>query len=96
MYILGVIRRTALWAMLLTVLGSISMRDPKMLFLLVIFGAVYLFFVLIFLLSCKKDRIYNSSGEAYKSVLKHDLEAPFSKIGTFVAVITKKWIIQDD
>lgn len=27
MYIIGVFRRTALWAMLLTILGSISMRD---------------------------------------------------------------------
>lgn len=30
MYIIGVFRRTALWAMLLTILGSISMGDPEM------------------------------------------------------------------
>lgn len=29
MYIIGVFRRTALWAMLLTILGSISMGDPE-------------------------------------------------------------------
>lgn len=95
-YVFGFLRRTALWAMLLTVLGSISMKDSKMLYMLAIFGAVYLFFVLIYLFKCKKENIYSSSGEAYLSVLGHDLAAPFSKIGTFVAVITKKWTIQDD
>lgn len=96
MYIIGVFRRTALWAMLLTILGSISMGDPEMLYMLVIFGAAYLLFVLIHLLACKIGKIRRSAGEAYVSALGYDLAAPFSKIGTFLAVITKNWIIRDD
>lgn len=96
MYIIGVFRRTALWAMLLTILGSISMGDPEMLYMLVIFGAAYLLFVLIHLLACKIGKSRRSAGEAYVSALGYDLAAPFSKIGTFLAVITKKWIIRDD
>lgn len=96
MYIIGVFRRTALWAMLLSILGSISMGDPEMLYMLVIFGASYLLFVLIHLLACKIGKSRRSAGEAYVSALGYDLAAPFSKIGTFLAVITKKWIIRDD
>ena len=96
LYIIGVFRRTALWAMLLTILGSISMKDPKMLYGLVVFGAAYLFFVLIHLLACKIGKSRRSAGEAYISALGHDFAAPFSKIGVFVAVITKKWIIRDN
>lgn len=96
MYIIGVFRRTALWAMLLSILGSISMGDPEMLYMLVIFGAAYLLFVLIHLLACKIGKSRRSAGEAYVSALGYDLAAPFSKIGTFLAVITKKWIIRDD
>ena len=96
MYIIGVFRRTALWAMLLTILGSISMRDPEMLYMLVIFGAAYLLFVLIHLLAFKIGKSRRSAGEAYVSALGYDLAAPFSKIVTFLAVITKKWIIRDD
>ncbi len=96
MYIIGVFRRTALWAMLLTILGSVSMRDPEILYMLVVFGAAYLLFVLIHLLACKIGKSHRSAGEAYISALGYDLAAPFSKIGTFFAVITKKWIIRDD
>ena len=96
MYIISVFRRTALWAMLLTILGSVSMRDPEILYMLVIFGAAYLLFVLIHLLACKIGKSRRSAGEAYISALGYDLAAPFSKIGTFFAVITKKWIIRDD
>ncbi|HIW40193.1 MAG TPA: hypothetical protein IAA36_04440 [Candidatus Eubacterium pullicola] len=95
-YIIGVFRRTALWAMLLTILGSISMGDPGILSLLVIFGVAYLLFVLIHLLACKIGKSRRSAGEAYVSALGADLAAPFSKIGTFIAVITKKWIIRDN
>ena len=96
MYIIGAFRRTALWAMLLTILGSISMRAPDMLYMLVIFGGAYLLFVLIHLLACKISKRRRSAGEAYVSALGYDLAAPFSKIGTFIAVITKKWIIRDN
>lgn len=96
MYIIGAFRRTALWAMLLTILGSISMGAPDMLYMLVIFGGIYLFFVLIHLLACKISKSRRSVGEAYVSALGYDLAAPFSKIGTFMAVITKKWIIRDN
>lgn len=96
MYIIGASRRTALWAMLLIILGSISMRAPDMLYMLIIFGAAYLLFVLIHLLVCKKNKRGRSAGEAYVSALGYDLAAPFSKIGMFIAVITKKWIIRDN
>ncbi len=96
MYIIGVFRRTALWAMLLTILGSISMKAPDMLYMLIIFGGAYLLFVLIYLLACKISKSRRSAGEAYVSALGYDLAAPFSKIGTFIAVITKKWIIRDN
>lgn len=82
--------------MLLTILGSVSMRDPEILYMLMIFGAAYLLFVLIHLLACKIGKSRLSAGEAYISALGYDLAAPFSKIGTFFAVITKKWIIRDD
>ena len=96
MYIIGAFRRTALWAMLLTILGSISMKAPDLLYMLVIFGGAYLLFVLIYLLACKISKSRRSAGEAYVSALGYDLAAPFSKIGTFIAVITKKWIIHDN
>lgn len=96
MYVIGAFRRTALWAMILTILGSISMRIPDMLYILVIFGGAYLLFVLIHLLACKISKSRRSAGEAYVSALGYDLIAPFSKIGTFIAVITKKWIIRDN
>ena len=96
MYIIGVFRRSALWAMLLTILGFISMRDPDMLYMLVVFGGAYLLFVLIHLLACKINKSRRSAGDAYVSALGYDLAAPFSKIGTFIAVITKKWIIRDN
>lgn len=95
-YIIGAFRRTALWAMLLTILGSVSMKELEMLYMLVTFGAAYLFFVLIHLLACKIGKSSRSAGEAYVSALGYDLAAPFSKIGTFIAVITKKWIIRDN
>lgn len=95
-YIIGVFRRTALWAMLLTILGAISMKDPEILYGLVIFGAAYLLFVLIHLFACKIGKSSRSAGETYVSALGSDLAAPFSKIGTFIAVISKKWIIRDN
>lgn len=96
MYIIGAFRRTALWAMLLTILGTVSMSAPDMLYMLVVFGGAYLLFVLIHLLACKMSKDRRSAGEAYISALGYDLVAPFSKIGMFIAVITKKWIICDD
>ncbi len=82
--------------MLLTILGAISMRALDMLYMLIIFGGAYLLFVLIHLLACKISKSSRSAGESYISALGYDLVAPFSKIGTFIAVITKKWIIRDN
>ena len=96
MYTIGVFRRTALWAILLTILGAISMKNLDMLYMLVIFGGAYLLFVLIHLLACKINKSRLSAGESYVSALGYDLVAPFSKIGLFIAVITKKWIIRDN
>ena len=95
-YILGAFRRTALWAMVLTILGAISMGEPKMLFLLGIFGVSYLVFVFVHLIVCKIGKSSRSSGEVFISALGRDLAAPFSKIVLFFEVITRKWIIQDD
>lgn len=95
-YIIGVFRRTALWAILLTILGSISMKESEMLYGLAIFGGAYLVFVLIHLLACKIGKRSCSAREVYVSALGYDLAAPFSKIGIFIAVITKKWIIRDN
>jgi|GEM_PF-1724262 len=95
MYIIGVFRRTALWAILLTILGSISMGSSDMLYMLFVFGGAYLLFVMIHLLACKITKSSRSAGESYMSALGYDLIAPFSKIGTFLAVITKRWIIHD-
>lgn len=96
MYILGVLRRTALWGIILVLLGSIAMRSVEILYLLVLFIGVYVFFVLLHLLICKFQKSRRSAGEVYLSALGHDLAAPFSKIGTFIAVLTKRWIIRDN
>ena len=96
MYILGVFRRTALWGIFLVILGSIAWKSLEVLYLIVYFIGAYIFFVLLHLLICKIQKIRRSAGEAYFSALKHDLIAPFSKIGTFIAVVTKKWIIRDN
>ena len=64
--------------------------------MLAVFGTAYLLFVLIHLLACKIGKSSRSAGEAYVSALGHGLADPFSLIGTFVAVITKKWIIRDN
>lgn len=94
-YIIGMFRKTALWAMILTILGSVSMKDPGMLYGLVVFGEPYLVIVLIHLLACKIGKSDRSAGEAYVSALGADLKAPFSEMSTFIAVITKKWKIRD-
>ena len=62
MYVLGVFRRTALWGILLVILGTISTGNT----------------------------------EIYFSALGYDLVDPFTKIGTFLAVLFKKWVIHDD
>ena len=67
-----------------------------MLYMLVVLGGAYLLIVLIHLLACKISKSSRSAGESYVSALGYDLAAPFSEIGTFIAVITKKWIIHDD
>lgn len=96
MYIIGVFRRTALWGVLLVTLASFAMENTEILYSLVYLVGMYIFFVLLHLLACKIQKSRRSVGEAYLSALGYDLIAPFSKIGTFLAVLTKKWIIQDD
>lgn len=96
MYILGVFRRTALWGIFLVILGSIAMESPEWLYSLVFFVGAYVFFVLLHLLVCKIQKSRRSVGEAYFSALGYDLAAPFSKIGLFLAVLFKKWVIHDN
>lgn len=96
MYILGVFRRTALWGIFLAILGSIAMGSKELLSSLVFLIGAYLFFVILHLLVCKIQKSRRSVGEIYFSALGHDLVAPFSKLGTFIAVVTQKWIIRDD
>lgn len=94
-WVIGLFRRTALWAIVLTILGTVSTGNTEMLQMLVTFGLGYLLFVFIHLLACKIEKSRRSAGEAYISALGYDLVAPFAKMGTFLAVITKKWIIRD-
>ena len=94
-YVIGLFRRTFLWMMLLTILGSISMGDPEMLYALGIFGMIYLILVFIHILACKIGKSRRTVGEIYVSALGYDLVSPFSKMGMFLAVITQKWIIRD-
>ena len=54
-----------------------------------IFIVAYLLFVGIHLLACKIGKNSRSTLETYISALIYDLIAPFSKLGTFIAVITK-------
>ena len=96
MYILGAFRRTALWCIFLVILCAIAMKTTEVLYSLVFFIVAYLFFVFLHLLVCKLQKSRRSAGEAYLSALGYDLIAPFSKIGTFIAVVTKKWIIRDN
>lgn len=72
------------------------MGNPRLLYMLVIFESAYLLFVLIHLFACKISKGSRSAGESYVSALGADLAASFSKIGIFLAVITKKWIIRDN
>ena len=81
MYIIGLFRRTALWAMLLTILGSISVRSPDMLYMLVILGGAYLLFVLIHLLACKISKSSRSAGESYVSALGVNAKMDLSHFG---------------
>lgn len=95
-YILGVFRRTALWGIILVILGAIAMGSVELLYSLVFLIGAYIFFVLIHLLACKIGKSRSSVGDIYLSALGYDLVAPFSKISLFMAVLFKKWIIRDD
>lgn len=94
-WIIGLFRRTALWAIVLTILGTLSTGNSEMLQMLVTFGLGYLLFVLIHLLACKIGKSKRSAGETYISALGFDLVSPFVELGTFIALITKKWVIRD-
>ena len=96
MYILGVFRRTALWGVFLVILGSITTKSTTLLYSIGLFIVAYIFFALLHLLICKIQKSRRSAGEIYLSALGHDLTAPFSKIGTFLAVLFKKWVIRDN
>ena len=95
MYLIGVFRRTALWCIIFTVLGSIAI-SADLLNLLGIIIVVYVILLLLHLLICKFKDKNRSFVEIFLSVLLRDLEAPFLKFSTFSAVITRRWVIQDD
>lgn len=95
MYLIGVFRRTALWCIIFTVLGSIAI-SADLLNLLGIIIVVYVILLLLHLLICKFKDKNRSFVEIFLSVLLRDLEAPFFKFSTFSAVITRRWVIQDD
>lgn len=96
MYIVGVFRRTALWGILLLILSSTALQNTEILYLLVILGGAYVVISLFHILVCKIKNKYDSIGEIYFSALRADLIAPFSKISTLFAVLTRKWIVHDD
>lgn len=95
MYLIGVFRRTALWCIIFTVLGSIAI-SADLLNLLGIIIVVYAFILLLELLVCEIRDKSRSIVELSLSMLGADLAAPFSKFSTFLAVITRRWVIQDD
>ena len=95
MYLIGVFRRTALWCIIFTVLGSIAI-SADLLNLLGIIIVVYAFILLLDLLVCEIRDKSGSIVELSLSMLGADLAAPFSKFSTFLAVITGRWVIQDD
>lgn len=96
MYILGVFRRTALWGIILSILGMVAMGSTDWLFYIFCLSVVYILFALLHIGICKLKHRSDTAGEIYLSALGYDLVAPFTKIGTFIAVITKRWIIHDD
>ena len=57
---------------------------------------IYAFTLLLHLLVCKFKDKNRSFVETFLSSLLRDLAAPFSKFSTFLAVITRRWVIQDD
>lgn len=91
MYLIGVFRRTALWCIIFTVLGSIAI-SADLLNLLGIIIVVYVILLLLHLLICKFKDKNRSFVEIFLSVLLRDLEAPFLKFSTFSAVITRRWV----
>ncbi|HJC51135.1 MAG TPA: hypothetical protein H9754_11330 [Candidatus Anaerostipes avistercoris] len=95
MYLIGAFRRTALWCIIFTVLGSIAISADLLNFLGVLI-VIYAFTLLLHLLVCKFKDKNRSFVEAFLSSLLRDLAAPFSKFSTFLAVITRRWVIQDD
>lgn len=95
MYLIGVFRRTALWCIIFTVLGSIAISSD-FLNLLGIIIVAYAFILLLDLLLCEIRDKSRSIVELSLSMLGADLAAPFSKFSTFLAVITRRWVIQDD
>ncbi|MBQ9699915.1 MAG: hypothetical protein IJV71_04765 [Lachnospiraceae bacterium] len=96
MYILGVFRRTALWGIILAILGAVAMQNIQWSYSVVYLGGAYIMFVLLHLIICIIQKSSRSSGEIFLSALGRDLIAPFSKIGMFIAVLLKKWVINDD
>ena len=94
-YLIVVFRRTALWCMIFTVLGSIEISADLLNFLGVLI-VIYAFTLLLHLLVCKFKDKNRSFVETFLSALLRDLEAPFFKFSTFLAVITRRWVIQDD
>lgn len=95
MYLIGAFRRTALWCIIFTVLGSIAI-SADLLNLLGIIIVVYVILLLLHLLICKFKDKNRSFVEIFLSGLLRDLEAPFLKFSTFSAVIIRRWVIQDD
>ncbi len=96
MYILGVFRRTALWGIILVILEAVSMGSTELLSSLVFFIGSYILIVLIHILACKIRKRSDSVADTYFSALGYDLGAPFTKIGLFIAVLFKKWVIRDN
>lgn len=95
MYLIGAFRRTALWCIIFTVLESIAISVDLLNFLGVLI-VIYALTLLLHLLVCKFKDKNRSFVETFLSSLLRDLAAPFSKFSTFLAVITRRWVIQDD
>lgn len=94
-YIIGLIRSTSLYALILFIISLILGKTDSNDILLTI-GCIYPLAVLIHQLIIKiKERKKYSFTDSYFSSLGADLGAPFRHTFTFFLIITRKHIIRD-
>lgn len=88
MYYLGFIRKTPLWCSIGFILGGSSSFVGA--------AALYILLVALHVLLCRIKSNFRTSGEVIFDTVSSDLTAPFRHVSIFLAIITKRHIIQDD